>query len=119
MDLDFKRIVIVNRGEPAVRLIHAVRELNRERDLGLQTVALYTDLDRNAKFVREADDAVFLGPATSRTSRATAAAATSTTSGWHARTPTTTSRPAPASSTCSASPAGRGCAWRPASKRAT
>ncbi len=64
MDLDFKRIAIVNRGEPAVRLIHAVRELNRERDLGLQTVALYTDLDRNAKFVREADDAVFLGPAT-------------------------------------------------------
>jgi acetyl/propionyl-CoA carboxylase alpha subunit/acetyl-CoA carboxylase carboxyltransferase component len=63
MDRDFKRIAIVNRGEPAVRLIHAVRELNRERDLGLQTVALYTDLDASAKFVREADDAVFLGPA--------------------------------------------------------
>jgi acetyl/propionyl-CoA carboxylase alpha subunit/acetyl-CoA carboxylase carboxyltransferase component len=64
MDRDFKRIAIVNRGEPAVRLIHAVRELNRERDLGLQTVALYTDLDASAKFVREADDAVYLGPST-------------------------------------------------------
>ena len=63
MDLDFKRIAIVNRGEPAVRLIHAVRELNREQDLGLQAVALYTDRDASAKFVREADDAVFLGPA--------------------------------------------------------
>ncbi|HZD69324.1 MAG TPA: carboxyl transferase domain-containing protein [Actinomycetes bacterium] len=62
MDRDFKRIAIVNRGEPAVRLIHAVRELNREWDLGLQTVAMYTDLDASAKFVREADDAIFLGP---------------------------------------------------------
>jgi acetyl/propionyl-CoA carboxylase alpha subunit/acetyl-CoA carboxylase carboxyltransferase component len=64
MDRDFKRIAIVNRGEPAVRLIHAVRELNRERDLGLETVALYTDLDASAKFVREADDAVCIGAAT-------------------------------------------------------
>ena len=62
MDRGFRRIAIVNRGEPAVRLIHAVRELNRERDLGLQTVALYTDLDASAMFVREADDAVLLGP---------------------------------------------------------
>jgi acetyl/propionyl-CoA carboxylase alpha subunit/acetyl-CoA carboxylase carboxyltransferase component len=63
MDRDFKRIAIVNRSEPAVRLIHAVRELNLERDLDLETVALYTDLDTSAKFVREADDAVFLGRA--------------------------------------------------------
>ena len=63
MSSDFKRIAIVNRGEPAMRLIHAVRELNRERDAGLAAVALYTDLDRNAMFVREADDAVCLGSA--------------------------------------------------------
>ncbi|HZD73613.1 MAG TPA: carboxyl transferase domain-containing protein [Actinomycetota bacterium] len=61
MGRDFKRIAIVNRGEPALRLIHAVRELNREQGLGLEAVALYTDLDRSAKFVREADGAVFLG----------------------------------------------------------
>jgi acetyl/propionyl-CoA carboxylase alpha subunit len=64
MQRDFKRIAVVNRGEPAMRLIHAVRELNRERNAGLEAVALYTDLDRNAMFVREADDAVCLGPAT-------------------------------------------------------
>ncbi len=63
MSRDFKRIAIVNRGEPAMRLIHAVRELNRERSAGLEAVALYTDLDRNAMFVREADDAVCLGSA--------------------------------------------------------
>ncbi len=64
MDHEFKRIAIVNRGEPAMRLIHAVRELNWEHRLGLEAVALYTDLDWNAMFVREADDAVCIGPAT-------------------------------------------------------
>jgi acetyl/propionyl-CoA carboxylase alpha subunit/acetyl-CoA carboxylase carboxyltransferase component len=64
VERQFKRIAIVNRGEPAMRLIHAVRELNRERGLGLRTVALYTEVDRAAMFVREADDAVCIGPAT-------------------------------------------------------
>jgi acetyl/propionyl-CoA carboxylase alpha subunit/acetyl-CoA carboxylase carboxyltransferase component len=64
VERQFKRIAIVNRGEPAMRLIHAVRELNREQGLGLETVALYTDVDRGAMFVREADDAVAIGPAT-------------------------------------------------------
>jgi acetyl/propionyl-CoA carboxylase alpha subunit len=64
VERQFKRIAIVNRGEPAMRLIHAVRELNREQGLGLETVALYTDVDQGAMYVREADDAVAIGPAT-------------------------------------------------------
>ena len=63
MQQEFRRIAIVNRGEPAMRLIHAVRELNREHGLELETVALYTDVDRAAMYVREADDAVAVGPA--------------------------------------------------------
>ena len=63
MERQFKRIAIVNRGEPAMRLIHAVHELNREQGLGLETVVLYTDVDRTAVFAREADDAVCIGPA--------------------------------------------------------
>ncbi|MHA6629565.1 ATP-binding protein [Pseudonocardia sichuanensis] len=67
----FQRVAIVNRGEPAMRLIHAVREWNAEaEDDGgggngrrpLRTIALYTAVDRNAMFVREADEAVLIGP---------------------------------------------------------
>ena len=61
--LSFRRIAIVNRGEPAVRLIHAVRELNEEHGWDLRTIALYTEPDRRALFVREADERYFLGPA--------------------------------------------------------
>jgi acetyl/propionyl-CoA carboxylase alpha subunit/acetyl-CoA carboxylase carboxyltransferase component len=67
MSSEFQRIAIVNRGEPAMRLIHAVRELNREagHDGGqLRTIALFTTPDRGAMFVREADEAVDLGAAT-------------------------------------------------------
>jgi acetyl/propionyl-CoA carboxylase alpha subunit/acetyl-CoA carboxylase carboxyltransferase component len=60
----FRRIAIVNRGECAMRLIRAVHELNRERDLGLTTIALFTEPERRALFVREADEAVCLGSAT-------------------------------------------------------
>ncbi|MDJ0751662.1 MAG: carboxyl transferase domain-containing protein [Woeseiaceae bacterium] len=59
----FQRIAIVNRGEAAMRLIHAVREYNIEHDAGLTTIALYTDPERRAMFVREADEAYCLGPA--------------------------------------------------------
>jgi acetyl/propionyl-CoA carboxylase alpha subunit/acetyl-CoA carboxylase carboxyltransferase component len=59
----FDRIAIVNRGEPAVRLINAVAEYNAEFSTSLQTIALYTDADRNALFVREADVRFGLGPA--------------------------------------------------------
>ena len=64
MESHFERIAIVNHGEAAIRLIQAVRELNRERQLSLSTVALFTEPDRQAKFVREADDAVCIGPPT-------------------------------------------------------
>jgi acetyl/propionyl-CoA carboxylase alpha subunit len=63
MQSEFQRVAIVNRGEPAMRFIHAVREFNHERGTSLRTIALFTDPDRDAMFVREADEAVSLGPA--------------------------------------------------------
>ncbi|WP_433172026.1 biotin carboxylase N-terminal domain-containing protein [Actinoallomurus sp. CA-150999] len=62
----FSRVAIVNRGEAAMRLIHAVRDLSAEIGTRIETVALYTDADRNATFVREADVAYSLGPASAR-----------------------------------------------------
>ncbi|MEU7611791.1 carboxyl transferase domain-containing protein [Micromonospora sp. NPDC049204] len=62
----FNRVAIVNRGEAAMRLIHAVHELAAETGRRLETVALYTDVDRTATFVREADIAYDLGPASAR-----------------------------------------------------
>jgi acetyl/propionyl-CoA carboxylase alpha subunit/acetyl-CoA carboxylase carboxyltransferase component len=57
-----RRIAVVNRGEPAMRFLNAAKALRWERRLELKTVALYTDVDRQAWFVREADEAVSLGP---------------------------------------------------------
>ena len=59
----FRRIAIVNRGECAMRLIRAVHELNRERDLGLTTIALFTEPERRAH-LRAVHDVVVraLGP---------------------------------------------------------
>ena len=68
--MPFHRIAIVNRGEPAMRFINAVAELNRESGRRLTTIALYTDPDRHAWFVREADEAVCIGPATTFDERA-------------------------------------------------
>ncbi len=62
----FSRIAIVNRGESAMRLIHAVRDLNAEGGDQIETVALYTEAERTAMFVREADLAYSLGPASAR-----------------------------------------------------
>jgi biotin carboxylase len=62
--MPFQRIAIVNRGEPAMRFINAVAELNAEGGDPLTTIALYTEPDRHAWFVREADEAVCIGPAT-------------------------------------------------------
>ena len=53
--MSFSRIAIVNRGEAAMRLIHAVREINAAGDGPIQTVALHTTGEANAMFVREAD----------------------------------------------------------------
>jgi acetyl/propionyl-CoA carboxylase alpha subunit/acetyl-CoA carboxylase carboxyltransferase component len=64
MRTDFHRVAIVNRGEPAMRFIHAVREFNLERRTDIQAIALFTEPDRHARFVREADEAVELGPST-------------------------------------------------------
>jgi acetyl/propionyl-CoA carboxylase alpha subunit/acetyl-CoA carboxylase carboxyltransferase component len=58
----FERIAIVNRGEPAIRLIHAVRDLRAPDGSGPRTIALHTHAERGAMFVREADEAVRIGP---------------------------------------------------------
>ncbi len=63
MNPEFQRVAIVNRGEAAMRFIHAAREFNQEHGTALRTIALFTEPDRHAMFVREADEAVCLGPA--------------------------------------------------------
>ncbi|WP_211233177.1 ATP-binding protein [Solirubrobacter soli] len=58
----FRRLAVVNRGEPAMRLIHAVRELNAERpEDPITVIALHTEPERSAMFVRHADEAYNLG----------------------------------------------------------
>jgi acetyl/propionyl-CoA carboxylase alpha subunit/acetyl-CoA carboxylase carboxyltransferase component len=63
MNHEFERVAIVNRGEAAMRFIHAAREFSQEHGTKLRTIALFTEPDRHAMFVREADEAVCLGPA--------------------------------------------------------
>ena len=58
----FTRVAIVNRGEAAVRLLRAVRELNLEHDWGMRTIALHTEAEVRATFVREADETVLIAP---------------------------------------------------------
>ncbi len=63
MNYEFQRVAIVNRGEAAMRFIHAAREFNQEHGTALRTIALFTEPDRSAMFVREADETVCLGSA--------------------------------------------------------
>ena len=60
MQRPFSRLAIVNRGEPAMRVIHAVRELNEQRAERIRLIALFTEAERDAMFVRHADEAVCL-----------------------------------------------------------
>ena len=52
----FKKILIANRGEIALRIQRACREM------GIETVVVYSEADRDAKYVKLADEAVCIGP---------------------------------------------------------
>ncbi|SHN37049.1 acetyl-CoA carboxylase biotin carboxylase subunit [Rhizobacter sp. OV335] len=58
----FTKILIANRGEIACRVIHTAKKM------GIQTVAVYSDADRDARHVELADEAVHIGAAASRES---------------------------------------------------
>src|SRR5207237_1771220 len=53
----FQRILIANRGEMALRVIRACR------DLGIEAVAVFSEADRGAPYLELADDALCIGPA--------------------------------------------------------
>jgi acetyl-CoA/propionyl-CoA carboxylase biotin carboxyl carrier protein len=58
----FNRVLIANRGEIAVRIIRTLRRM------GIASVAVYSDADKDAQHVRDADTAVRIGPAAARES---------------------------------------------------
>jgi len=57
-----QKLLVANRGEIALRVMRSAREM------GIKTVAVYSEADRNAPFVRFADEAVCIGPAASKES---------------------------------------------------
>ena len=58
----FKKILIANRGEIALRVLRACREL------GIETVAIYSEADESAMHVRMADESICVGPASAQSS---------------------------------------------------
>lgn len=58
----FKKVLIANRGEIAIRIIRACKEM------GIATVAIYSEADRDSLHVRMADEAICVGPAPNRES---------------------------------------------------
>ena len=58
-ELPFKKILVANRGEIACRVFKTAKRM------GIKTVAVYSDADRNAKHVKMADEAVYIGPSPS------------------------------------------------------
>ena len=51
-----KKVLIANRGEIALRIMKSIKEM------GIQTVAVYSEADKDALFVKFADEAFLLGP---------------------------------------------------------
>ena len=58
--LMFKRILVANRGEIALRIFRACREM------GIETVAVFSEADRGAAYLEMADEAYCIGPAQGR-----------------------------------------------------
>ena len=56
------RVAILNRGEAAARFLNTAAEYTSTGGVRLRSIAVYTDVDRDAAFVRHADEAVALGP---------------------------------------------------------
>ena len=57
-----QKLLVANRGEIALRVMRSAKEM------GISTVAVFSEADRNAPFVRFADEAVCIGPAPSKES---------------------------------------------------
>ncbi|MCL4261068.1 MAG: carboxylate--amine ligase, partial [Anaerolineales bacterium] len=58
----FKKILIANRGEIAIRIMRACKEL------GVKTVAVYSDADKNSQHAQFADEAIHIGAASAKES---------------------------------------------------
>ena len=71
---EFSRLAIAGRGEPAMRVVHAVRELNHGRSDPVHLIALHTEAERDAQFVRHADESVCVGVGPAGLERALCAA---------------------------------------------